>query len=200
MTYITLDTESTGRKDGQICQLALLMAQDGAVQGRNLYFAVDEMDEHAFAVHGLSKEALDTLSGGVRFADRAGELYALLAGADLLVGHNISSDVKALKAEFARCGLDFAPKRTFCTMNRFTKEMGLPRRCGRGPKPPRLMELAAYFGLTEEEIASAAGEWFGGGDVAHDARFDAAATWLCLARSGVDPLAEVSSRPRSAMK
>ena len=66
-------------------------------------------------------------------------------------------------------------------MNYFTRVMKLERRFDtRWPKPPRLEELAAYYGLTDESVAARARAWFGGGGAAHDARFDAAATWLSV--------------------
>ena len=47
-------------------------------------------------------------------------------------------------------------------------------------KPPRLEELCNHFGLTPDFIAARCKKWYGGGDHYHDARFDAAAAYLCM--------------------
>ena len=47
-------------------------------------------------------------------------------------------------------------------------------------KPPKLTELTEHFGLSEELIASKCHKWYGGGDHPHDARYDAAAAYLCM--------------------
>ena len=66
MKLIIFDTEATDLTPGQICQLSYLMADGGQVQGKNMFFTVDEMSEGAQEVHGLSMEALKELSGGLR--------------------------------------------------------------------------------------------------------------------------------------
>jgi len=40
--------------------------------------------------------------------------------------------------------------------------------------------LCNHFGLTEAFIAEKCRKWYGGGDHYHDARFDAAAAYLCM--------------------
>lgn len=180
MKLIVFDTEATGVEQAQICQLSALTIEDGRMTGENRYFTVDEMGEVAQQMHGLSMEMLETLSGGRRFSDCADELFREFSEADLLVGHNVSADVRYLKQEFTRLGMAFAPKKTFCTMNAFTRITGLRRRYGGSPKPPKLEELAAHYDLSPDVIARQATEWFGGGVTAHDARYDAAATCLCL--------------------
>ena len=47
-------------------------------------------------------------------------------------------------------------------------------------KPPKLEELCAHFGLSQEFIAGKCRKWYGGGDHPHDARYDAAAAYLCM--------------------
>lgn len=181
MKIICFDTEATDLTPGQICQLSYLMIEDGAVTGKNMYFAVDEMSEGAQEVHGMSIEDLDELSGGERFEDRVDEIFADFSGSGLLVGHNVAADDRYIRVEFERCGLNLGKKKTFCTMNYFTGVMNMKRRVNIGrPKPPKLEELAEYYGLTPEFIAEKSNEWFGGGGAAHDSRYDTAATWLCV--------------------
>ena len=49
------------------------------------------------------------------------------------------------------------------------------------PKPPRLEELCDHYQISEDMILTASSRWFAGGQAAHDARYDTAATFLCLA-------------------
>ena len=37
-----------------------------------------------------------------------------------------------------------------------------------------------FFGITPEQVIEKSEEWFGGGGAAHDARYDTAATYMCL--------------------
>ncbi len=181
MKLIIFDTEATDLTPGQICQLSYLMADGGQVQGKNMFFTVDEMSEGAQEVHGLSMEALKELSGGLRFEDRAQEIYQDFSACDMLVGHNVAADDRYLRVELERCGLKLKRLNTFCTMNYFTSDTQLKRKVNTGrPKPPKLSELVAYFQIPEEEIAQKADLWLGGGGQLHDARFDTVATYLCL--------------------
>lgn len=181
MSVIVFDTEATDLTPGQICQLSYLMAEGDQVRGKNMFFAVDEMSEGAREVHGMSIEDLDQLSGGERFEDRAREICADFSAARLLVGHNVAADDRYLRVELERCGLKLKKIPTFCTMNYFTSDAALKRKVNTGrPKPPKLCELVAHFQIPEELIAEKSAAWFQGGGALHDARYDTAATYLCL--------------------
>lgn len=183
MKLIVFDTEDTDLTPGQICQLSYLMIEDGCITGKNMFFEVDSMSEGAYGVHGMSMEDLKRLSGDERFADRAEEIFEDFSAADLLIGHNVSADKRYIRAEFDRLDMKLGEIRTFCTMNYFTAVTKLRRRVNTGkPKPPKLGELAEFYGLEPEYIAQKAEEWFGGGGQAHDARYDAAATYLCVVK------------------
>lgn len=181
MKIIVFDTEATDLVPGQICQLSYLLIEGESIIGRNIFFAVDEMSEGAYEVHGMSIDDLDELSGGDRFEDWADAVFEEFSNADLLIGHNVSADDRYIRVEFERCGLELPKIKTFCTMNYFTGVMNMKRRINIGrPKPPKLCELVEFYGLTEEFVSQKAEEWFGGGAAAHDARYDTAATWLCV--------------------
>lgn len=178
---IVFDTEATDLIPGQICQLSYLMIDHGGESAKNIYFSVDEMSEGAREVHGLGLSALDELSGGLRFEDRAKEIFEDFSAAKLLVGHNVSADDKYLRVEFERLGMRLPRINTFCTMNYFTSDANLPRKVNTGrKKPPKLCELAEHFDLSEDFIRERCASWFGEGGSAHDARYDTAATYLCL--------------------
>ena len=86
-----------------------------------------------------------------------------------------------MRCEMERAGLQLPKIRTFCTMNYFTGITGLRRKINTGrPKPPKLIELADFMNLSDEAIEENCLKWFGGGEAAHDARFDAAMTYMCM--------------------
>ena len=114
MKLIVFDTEATDLTPGQICQLSYLMVDKGHVQGKNMFFAVDEMSEGAQEVHGMSMEMLDELSGGERFEDRAEEIFQDFSSCDMIVGHNVSADDRYIRVEFERLGMKLKKLLTFC--------------------------------------------------------------------------------------
>lgn len=178
---LVFDTEATDLTPGQLCQLSYLMVDGDGVRGKNLYFSVDSMSEGAQEVHGLSMDMLSELSGGLYFEDRARDIYDDFSSAALLVGHNVAADDRYLRVELERCRMKLRRIPTFCTMNYATGILNLKRRVQTGrPKPPRLEELCACYGVTDERIRAGCALWFQGGDAQHDARYDAAATYLCV--------------------
>jgi DNA polymerase-3 subunit epsilon len=183
MRTIVFDVESTGTTRPQVCQLAYIIAGDEGLTARNYFFKVDAMNSYAYKVHRLSMSALKRLSGGQTFADRAGEISRDFYWADVYAGHGVSGDIDYLRREFARLELNFPERRRFCTMHYFTGRCGEAMLASGKPKPPRLSELWEHFGLSEDEISKFAAQTFGGGEGAHDARFDAAATYMSLKRA-----------------
>jgi len=221
MKTLVFDTETTGFRPGQICQLAYVTedGEGGPVRASNLFFRVDSVEPGAEAVHGFSAESLAGLSGGRCFADRAQEVLDAFAGCDLWVAHNFQFDKGFLIAEFRRTKkfLPF-PQRTLCTMRHFTPICKLPPVAGRTsnrPYPgapmqmykfPSLSELCAFLGITEDDVLALTNELFPADDSAaaggegkaqccgqgcgadhangaHDARYDACATFLCYKRA-----------------
>ena len=181
MKLIVFDTETTSLKPGQICQLAYLMVDGEDIQGKNMFFSVDEMSEGSQEVHGMSMEMLEELSQGERFEDRAREIFEDFSNAQMLVGHNVSFDERFIRAEFERLNMALPKIRTFCTMNYFTGDMMMKRKFPTGrPKPPKLIELKEFFSIEDGDIEKNSASWFGGGEIAHDARFDTAMTYMCL--------------------
>ena len=178
MRMIVFDTETTAPEPGAICQLAYLMIDGPRVSGRNFFFAVDEMTPRALSIHGLSPEKLNLLSGGRRFRDSAREIFADFEACDCLAGHGVALDERFIRAEFERCGLELGEKQRFCTRDFFVRMMR--GKYGVRTAWPSLARLTARCDLSPALIAEAAREWFGGGEAAHDARYDAAATWLVM--------------------
>lgn len=179
---VVLDTETSGLNPGQICQLSCIFDDGRTARGVNWFFAVEYVEPGALAVHGFSPAFLRKASGGLGFGDRAGEIHSLLDGAEVIAGHNVSFDLRFLRTEMARTGRELNYANGLCTMYRFVKEVGLPGRTGR-PKPPKLTELMAHFSVAPPQVERWT-EFLFGLDArqarAHDARYDTAATWLCI--------------------
>ena len=181
--FVAFDVEATGTPSGQICQIAYLIVEEGGIRGKNFYLLTDEMGEVAAKLHGLTLERLAVLSGGARFEDMAEEIYSDFAPAARLIGHNVSADIRLLRAEFQRLGREFPPVPALCSMQalRLSVNAGYLSGGRKRPKPPSLKETMAHYEIAPEKVSSLCGEWFGGGGDFHDARFDAAASLLCLA-------------------
>lgn len=181
MKTIVFDTEATDLTPGQICQLACLVQENDQVVGKNYYFSVDDMSEGALEVHGLSMDRLQELSGGLYFEDQAEEILQLFNAADLVVGHNVQADERYLRVEMERAGKKLKRLNTFCTMNYASGIMNMQRKVVTGrPKPPKLSELAEYYGITEEDAQQGMSAWFSDTAGLHDARYDTVLTYLCL--------------------
>lgn len=103
---LAVDTETTGlevERGHRLIEVALIELVDRRLSGREWrwYLNPDRaIDDGAYAVHGISNEFL---LDKPRFADIAGELLALIEGAELLI-HNAAFDIGFLDAEIGRLG------------------------------------------------------------------------------------------------
>ena len=184
---IYLDTETTGLRPGNICQLSYIIQEKDKARAKNFFFQVDFVEYSAFLVHGFSVEKLKTLSGGKRFNDYLEEIELDFNLADYIVCHNTSFDFMFLRAEFEKCGVCFAPNNEFCTMKKSTSACKLTRAKGVGFKYPKLSELVSFLGITDKEILSTAKKLFGSQCGYHDARFDTCAVYLAV-NKGIDKI------------
>lgn len=176
---IYLDTETSGLRPGQICQLSYVLQDKDSVKAKNFFFTVDNVELSAMMVHGFSVEKLFALSGGKRFSAHVEEIKADLESADLVVAHNCSFDMMFLRAEFERLGICFYIKNEYCSMKNMTPVCKLAGKRA-GYKYPKLCEMTAYFRLSDYEIGLTANKLFGCKTDFHDARFDATALYLCM--------------------
>ena len=177
---IYLDTETTGLNPGQICQLSYIMQEGNNVWGKNLFFAVDYVEYSAYKVHGFSVDVLDRLSGGKGFEKFVCDIEQDFAKADVICAHNTAFDFKFLRKEFERCRKDFEPKAAFCTMKKSISACKLIRPNSGGYKYPRLNELCAHLGITDDQIQLFSQKIFGAQADYHDARFDTTAVFLAV--------------------
>lgn len=183
MKLLFFDTETTSIRPGHICQLSYIVVDTSTkpqtTTGKNFFFAVDEMDPNAEAVHGFSLEKLYELSGGMYFEDLVGEFIDDFMDADFVIGHNVNFDIKFMHSELLFLGANYEPKRTFCTMSYYKDICQILKPNGTF-KNPKLEEVIAFLDISKEQIEHKAKELFGGSGNYHDARFDTAATYLTV--------------------
>lgn len=174
------DTETTGLRPGNICQLSYLIVDGNNIDHKNYYFKVDKVEYGAQMVHGLSVQELHRLSKNKSFKDHFSIILDDFTSSETLVAHNFNFDLNFLKAEYASCGKNFAYSNSLCTMRYFTNICKIPKSNGPGYKWPRLEELLKYFKIKDKEILKATKEIFGTNKTNyHDARFDTVAVYLC---------------------
>ena len=173
--YLVLDTETTGvRGDVRLVQLAWqgFNAQRVQISLNNVLIRPEGfvIPPDATAVHGITTE--HALRWGVDLADALAdlrtEITAVIEPARILVGHNLTYDLRVLEGEYRRLHLpspfDGLPR--LDTMLTTVELCAIPRSMGSGYKWPKLTEL--YFVLFDEEFP------------AHDAGADVAACARCL--------------------
>ena len=171
------DTETTGLRPGQICQLSYVMQDENGEMAKNFFFTVDNVEYGAYLVHGFSVEKLKDVSKGKSFADFIDEIESDFNSADLIVCHNTAFDFMFMRAEFDRLNKTFYIKNEFCTMKGLTPVCKLKRSSG-AYKYPKLSEACAYFNINNCEIQAVSKQLFGSVADFHDARFDTAALYL----------------------
>ncbi len=181
------DTETTGLRPGNICQLSYILQRGTAIKSKNFFFTVDFVEFGALAVHGFSVPLLKRLSDGKRFADFIDEIEEDFNLADLLVAHNTSFDFGFLRAEFEREGRFFNSEKGFCTMKNSVTFCKLLRSSHVGYKYPKLSELCAQLEISDTDILSFARRTFGADCGYHDARFDTSALFL-VSNKGINQI------------
>ncbi len=188
MRIIYFDTETTGLNvsltQGQICQLAYTICENGSVTAKNFFFAVDYIDPAASQVTGLTVPILYRLSGGQKFADKIEEIEEDFVSADHIVAHNFSFDKKFMEMEFMRLNRVFAYKNGVCSMRSTADflQISTPY-CKTRFKNPNLKELGDAFGVSDEEVIQTAIELYNSSSVAHDARFDTVKLMLAVEKA-----------------
>ncbi|MCF2530460.1 3'-5' exonuclease [Yinghuangia soli] len=140
LEFAVVDLETTGFSPGRgdrIVEIGVVrIAGDGRVLREWTTLVDPGRGVGATQVHRIT--AAD-VAGAPRFADIAGELAALLAGA-VVVAHNAAFEQRFLEAEFAAAGVDLPTLPALCTM-RLAKATGLP------VDDHKLGTCCAYFGL-----------------------------------------------------
>lgn len=148
MKILVLDTETTDKPPSiklmketvefwpYIVQMSFILLDDTTFKYTEYDYIIKtsaEIDNSN--IHGITK-GMNTAQG-FAFTDIY-EIFKLCAQqADIVVGHNLSFDLKMLQAECFRNELEYVPPRiTYCTMMSSTRICNLPQQ-----KWPRLEEL-----------------------------------------------------------
>lgn len=160
--YMILDTEGSGLfdyklpadADGQprLASLSIIYT-DADLNVMNEYHAFVrpegwEMSEGATKVNGLTNEYLN--EHGKPAAEVLGEYHSGVDNGHIVVAHNAQHDLKQLRAESRRAGLDDRFDRTpnICTMRALTDVCQIPPKSGRGAyKWPSLSEACVFFDM-----------------------------------------------------
>lgn len=181
MKTIYLDTETTGLKPGQITQLSYIMSEDGELTAKNYFFKVDHIEPGAEALLNRGVDFFEKASGGKVFKDYYNEIYNDLKD-NWIVTHNIEFDLNFLSMEFWRCGIQYSPEYTICSMNYFKPILAIPMKYGKKLKNPKLEEVVNYFNLNKDAISKLTRKLYGCSeeDSYHDARFDSTAMFVAL--------------------
>lgn len=166
-TATVFDTETPGFKQDGIMQLAaVVIDRDFKVIGKfNSLIKPEfygEVEEGAFAAHGITKERCE--AHGIPLTAALGMLSNFIKTTDVAICHNYAYDSRVVSKCLSLLGKDnfLDRKRNFCTMNATTDLCKLPGKYGKH-KWPKLQEAHKF--LFGEEFESA-----------HDALADVEAT------------------------
>lgn len=169
-----IDTETSGFKPGQICQLTYTITIDDKVESaKNFFLACDYIDPGAEKIHGFSVDRLKDLSGGKCFKDVAEEVADDLKDG-IFIAHNVKFDINFVKTEIERAGCAFEIGGQFCTMDFFTDILKLKGKYGKH-KWPKLEECMNFLQINSESKGFNDGlqRLYGNEGISfHDARFD----------------------------
>ena len=148
---LVFDVETNGGSPPLVCQLAFIVARDGAVQESSWIFQLPEgepMKPWAFNVHGIRLSTCRERGYAPRpiiefFLCKAHEV---LKAGGLVVAHNKGGDVSSLRNTAQRwgCPFDLDATAVYCTQANSTCFSPYVKKDGR-PKPFRNAELYRYF-------------------------------------------------------
>ena len=175
MKKLFIDTETSGFKPGQICQLTYTITVDDKVEvAKNFFLACDYINPGAEKVHGFSVDKLKILSNGKTFKDIAGEVVDDLKDG-IFIAHNAKFDIDFVKTEIERAGYAFEISDSFCTMKYFENIVKLKGKYGKY-KWPKLEETMNFLGIDSNSKGFNKGlqRLYGNSDAIsfHDARYD----------------------------
>ena len=149
MRQIVLDTETTGLEPQQghrIIEIGCVELENRRPTGRHFHHYIQpdrEVDEGAFAVHGISNEFL---ADKPRFEEIVDEFIEFVRGGELVI-HNAPFDIGFLDAELARLeGGSYQPMRELCSI---TDSLVLARQMHPGQRNS-LDALCKRYGVNNE--------------------------------------------------
>lgn len=174
MKRVYFDTETTGFKPGQICQLSVIVEDDGKISAHNFFFEVKNVEEGAAAATGRGTDFYKQVASNIFFKDKADEIINIFTDATF-IAHNLKFDEGFLSAELWRCNKQVTPKDRVDTMHVFTDIVKARNSYGK-VKYPKLSEVVSHYMIDENKVKHLVHTWFdcsdNTSDAFHDARFD----------------------------
>ena len=138
-SFVAIDVETTGlprRGNYDNCRVLSLAIveydrkfRETKATHRLIY--PDTFEVRASEIHGITQEAAET--EGIPFVDAYNELLRTILLCPTVVGHNLQFDIKAIRAEAKRRGLDIEPLdriEPMCTLDLVKKVYGFPMKLG----------------------------------------------------------------------
>ena len=185
--FIIFDTETTGLKvdTNQIAQLsyAIINSELEILKSKNFYFKVNNVEEEASAITGLTVDKLNILSGGKTFNDCSDEIFEDFNNANIIC-HNTKFDFGFIEKEFERINKKLVIKSSFCTMLNYKDKLKL-RHHYYGYKFPKLEEVVNFLKIDKEAINNVLSIISDDNNIDyHDARYDIACTYLAFKSIG----------------
>lgn len=177
---IYFDVETTGLKPGQIGQLSLIINEDGNLKGENYFFEVKYVNPDVTKKLGRDVAYYKEKSNGLKFEQKANEIYSIFDGANTIIGHNVGFDINFLTTELWRAGYQLAINNTFDTMTTYKGQIPVFDKYGRF-KNPKLSEVADYLNIDYEKVEQVSNKLFAGASVKpeyHDSTYDITITML----------------------
>ena len=185
--FLVFDTETTGLRPGNICQLSYIINNEKEETAKNFFFTVDHIELGAKRVHGFTEEKLIELSEGKRFVDFLPEIEEDFKRVGTIIAHNINFDLRFMKAEFESAGKEFEYNDYLCSMRKFTDICKIPNYNSRGfgrYKWPSLFELTKYMGIRKRDLVTETTRLFDDPrSKFHDARYDTVAVYLSIIKA-----------------
>lgn len=155
MDFVFLDTETTGLSPGNIAQLSMIVSSNGSITNvKNYFFEIDYITQGAEKTCGRGVEFYKEASKGLRFKDKAEEIYNVLKDS-IIVCHNANFDENFLSTEFWRLNMIYKPGGKFDTMEYFRDICQIPFKYASKHgkwKNPKLEEVVDYLCIDKERV------------------------------------------------
>ncbi len=146
---VHVDTETNGFDAKKSSLLSIYAEKESGEVYERFYYPVEDYNDDAIAVNGLTKEKVDSLRVGVTYpeyyADDQDDLIAFLDEVSQFVAFNARFDYAWMPEAFKdKCSS------IFCTMRRSKREVGARDKRGK-VKFPKLKEAADYYDISIED-------------------------------------------------
>lgn len=185
MRNIYLDCETTGFSPGNICQLTMIIEDNGSItDAKNYFFKIDYITKGAQELLGRDISFYDKASNGERFSSKAEEIASILNDG-IAIGHNVKFDINFISTELWRNNKILRLAGSADTMEYSKDIVKIPAKNRKYGvyKNPKLEELANYLCIDNSMIDKLVAKLFMNDDSSnlyHDSRFDTTVTFVCF--------------------